>query len=92
MKIIPSSSSGTLPLRRPGIAVGMLAALLFAGAITGVLQAQPGPPRRDELPPRRDLRVVIENPHTAPRFLEGPRREEFAFVRELPRGRIIDRR
>ncbi len=75
------------------------AAMLLAGGLAVAALAQPpsfyppGPNGRPDVPgPRRDVRVVIENPHAAPRFLAGPRREEFAFVREGPVGRHIGSR
>jgi hypothetical protein len=92
MKNFSSASVLAPPARGLSLAGGMLAAALMFGALSLTMSAQPGPPRRDEPLPRRDLRVVIENTRSSPRFLEGPRREEFVFVREAPRGILIDRR
>ncbi len=65
---------------------------LLAVAAPATAEAQPPSVRRDEQPPHRDLRVVIESSRSGPRFLEGPKREEFVFVRGVPAGRLIDRR
>ena len=96
MKISPSLPAGSRRVSHPN-ALRVIATVLFAGGLAAAALAQPPssyPPgpygRAAEVPaPRRDVRVVIENPHAAPRFLVGPRREEFAFVREVPAGRHI---
>jgi hypothetical protein len=67
---------------------------LFVAFLPATAQAQPGPayvvPGR-EVAPRRDLRVIVD-PRLGPQFRVGPNREEFAFVRGVPSGRLIDRR
>ncbi len=59
---------------------------------SAALNAQSGSLRRDDQLPRRDLRVVIENSRSGPRFFEGPKRVEFGLVRGAPVGRFIERR
>jgi len=77
--------------RLPGriLAGGSLAVVLLAGALPA--GAQPFGP--SAMPPHRDdLRVIIENSRSGPRFRAGPKGEEFYFVRGIPPGRLIDRR
>jgi len=77
-------------------AAGLLAAVVAAGALPSLAHAQP--PFRDgrdgwgDRGPHRDVQVLIEPGRAGPRFVYGPGRDEFLFVRGVPEGRFINSR
>ena len=90
---IPSLPSGiALRSRRflSTTAAGLLAAVVAAGVLPLPAQAQPRDGFGDH-GPHRDVQVLIE-PGRDRRFVYGPNRDEFLFVRPMPAGRFINSR
>jgi len=95
MKLLPSSCLGLPGRTSQAVAVGVFALAMFTMTLpTTALAQNRGPEMGRGGPPmgRPDVRVSIEDPHAGPRFLVGPNREEFRFVRPAPGPRFIDSR
>ncbi len=95
MNLLSSPRPGFSGRTRQAITTGVLALAIFTTILPGTAQAQGrGPDFGRGGPPtvRPDVRVFIDDPRAGPRFLVGPGRDEFHFVRAAPAPRFIDSR